>query len=241
MGYQAYHLCGGAGLKKKFKIAATIVNAGIPILSGAAAQHANYLPTAATTAGPFIGLGLDTATYSSVQGAVEGVVAVDVRPDLVIGMSISGGATEGTALTLLSNTSASSGGTTITDSTNVPTVDLNGGTVFAMSGGSSAPTNRSITAWTTADNFVVNEPFPVAIAVGDTFIAVPFNTGGSGADSGADGMGDATLTTLFTQVRQDIAVGDGVDVAIIDLVVTGVNFGRVYFTLRDHVFGVDTI
>ena len=238
MGSQAYHLSGGAPLKKRYRLGATVANAGIPILIGAAGDGANVLPTAATTAGPFIGMGLDTGTYSTVQGATEGTVFVDIRPDLVIRMLISGGATEGTALTLLSEDSGESAGLTLTDG-DVPATDLDGGTLFGIQG-ANAGQSRSITTFSSGTSVAVTVPFLNDIDAGDTFIAVPFNICGSG-DSGGDGMGDATLTTLFTQVRNDIAVGDGVDIVVVDVVVRSITEAWLYFTLRDHALNVDTI
>jgi len=239
MGTQAYHLCGGAGLKKKYKIAVTIANSGIPILIGAAANNAAVIPTATTTAGPFIGLGLDTATYSATQGDAEGIVSVDVRPDLVTRMTISGGAAEGTALTLITEETGESAGLVLT-SGDVGATDMDGGMLFRVSGGSTGE-SRSITAWSTGASITVVVPFTSDIDTGDTFIAVPFNTVGDGAASGGDGMGDATLTTLFTQVRGDIAVGDGVDIVVTDIVVKSTTQAFLYFTLRDHALNVDTI
>ena len=236
MGTQAYHLCGGAGLKKKYKIAVTIADPGIPILIGAAANNAAVIPTAATTAGPFIGLGLDTATYSATQGDAEGIVSVDIRPDLVTRMTISGGAAEGTALTLITEETGEAAGLVLT-SGDVGTTDMDGGMLFRVNTGES----RSITAFSSGASLTVVVPFTADIAVGDTFIAVPFNTVGDGAASGGDGMGDATLTTLFTQVRGDIAVGDGVDIVVTDVVVKSTTQAFLYFTLRDHALNVDTI
>ncbi len=240
MGQQAYHLCGGAGLKKKYKLAATVASRGIPILIGAAGDGANVLPTATTTAGPFIGLGLDTGVYSATQGDTEGIVSVDIRPDLVTRMTISGGATEGTALTVLTETSGESAGLTITDATNVGSLDLDGGLVFCIKG-ANASQSRTITTFSTGASIAVTVPFLNDIDAGDQFIAVPFNNTGDGAASGGDAMGDITLTTLFTQARQNIAVGDGIDVNITDLVVLSSSRAFVYFTLRDHALNVDTV
>src|SRR3990167_8646780 len=124
--FDSGHLGGGASLRKRYKIGATIATAGIPLISDGT-TFAGIVPCTTTNLDFTHGLGLDTGTYSTVQGDAEGLVTVSVRPDLIVRALMSGGATAGTALTLLSNTAASAGGTVVSD-TDVSANDMTGGT-----------------------------------------------------------------------------------------------------------------
>jgi hypothetical protein len=230
----AYHLSGGAPVLKKLKIAATIANAGVLVKGGAAGDGANVIPTTTTDATECYGLGIDSATYSTTQGAAEGIVTVDVRPDLIVAALMSGGATEGTALAILTNTSASAGGTVVT-AANVAANDMDGGTVWGRSG-NNVGLSRTITAHTASTSVTVTVPFPRAIAVDDTYLMCPWNVGGDGAASGADGHNVQT-TTLFTQADATIASGTGVEAAVIELELNGTSDSYVLFMVHDHVFG----
>jgi hypothetical protein len=225
------HLAGGASLLKKMKLGAASVNAGV-IVMGGAGTSLGVIPVTATSFANAYGLQLDPGAYSTAQG-VEGLVTVDVRPDLVIRARISGGATEGTAILTVTNTSASSGGTVVTAT--VGTHDIDGGTAFCISG-NNVGLSRSITAYSSNATVTVTVPFPRAIAVDDRFIVVPWNTAGTGAD-GADGCGFLQTSTVFTEARQDIASGTGGEVSITDLEFHESGDSYVYFKLRDHVHG----
>ena len=165
-----YYLTGGAGVVKKIKLAASVATAGVPIIGGSGAV-AGCIPATATNFTESLGLGLDTGTYTTTQSAsmVEGVVSVDIRPDLVIRSLLSGGATEGTALAVLTNTSASATGVTVTAVNVQASQDQKGGTVWCISG-NNVGQSRIITTHTSATLVTVTVPFPNAIAVGDTFL-----------------------------------------------------------------------
>jgi hypothetical protein len=224
------HLAGGASLLKKLKLGAAVANPGTPVMGGAGTSL-GVIPVTATSFINAYGLGLDPGTYSTTQGAVEGIVTVDVRPDLVVRARISGGATEGTAILTVTNTSASAGGTVVTAT--VGTHDIDGGTAFCISG-NNVGLSRSITAYSSNASCTVTVPFPRAIAVGDQFIVVPWNMHGTGAD-GADGCGFLQTTTVFTEARQDIASGTGGEVSITDMELKESGDSYVYFVFRDHV------
>jgi hypothetical protein len=236
----AGHLHGGASDISKFKIgaSATFATQGTPAIFDPAATLGLILATT-TSAVDAAGLALDTGVYSTTQGA-EGTIDVDIRPDLVIEALVSGAAAEGTALTLLSNTSASSGGTTITDA-DVGTNDMDGGTVWRYPGEQAdGNEHRSITTHNSATSFVVTVPFSTALAVGDQFLFVPYNKTGNGA-AGEDGCAFMQFTTNITQADGSIAAGTGAEVVVVDLVLRGRRNTTVRFKLRDHVYGTNTI
>ena len=225
------HLCGGASLRKRYKIGATIATAGIPVISDGT-TFAGIVPCTTTNLDFTHGLGLDTGTYSTVQGDAEGLVTVSVRPDLIVRALMSGGATAGTALTLLSNTAASAGGTVVTD-TDVSANDMTGGTLVCISGGNVGE-SRMITADTASVSATVTVPFPRAIAVGDEFFMIPYALMGDGTAT-TDGNSNLQTTTLFDQADASIASGTGGQVSVVELELNGRSDSYVLFVLDAHV------
>jgi hypothetical protein len=214
-----------------------MANAGI-IMIGGAGTSLGLIPCTTTSFDAAYGLSLDAGTYSTTQGAEEGLVTVDARPDLVIKALMSGGATEGTALTVLQSTSASAGGTVVTDA-DTGSADMDGGTVWGLSG-NNVGISRSITAHSGSTSITVTVPFPRAIATTDEYLFCPFNTAGTGA-GGADGAGFLQTSTLFTQADASIACGTGGKIAVVDLELKGRSDSYVMFVLRGHVYNSDDL
>ena len=229
--FGAGHLSGGAPVLKRYKIGATIANAGVPIISNGT-TFAGVVPATTTNLDFTHGLSVDTGTYSTTQGDAEGLVTVSVRPDLIVRALMSGGATEGTALTLLSNTSASAGGTTVTDA-DVSANDMTGGTVMCTAG-NNVGLSRMIVTHTGSTSLVVTVPFPRAIAVGDEFFMIPYALMGDGTVT-TDGNSNLQTSTLFTQADASIASGSGGQVSVVDLELNGRSDSYVLFVLDAHV------
>jgi hypothetical protein len=227
----AYHLAGGAPLLKKLKMGAAIANPGVVVIAGVTTAVGVIIATTTSAANAY-GLALDQATYSSTQGAEEGIVTVDVRPDLVVKALMSGGATENTALTVLQATSASAGGTTLADA-DVGSADMDGGILWGLSG-NNVGLSRSITAHTGGTSVVVTVPFPRAIATSDEYLFAPYNWVGTGG-AGADGPAAVQGTTLITQADASIASATGMEASVVDLELKGRSDSYVLFVLRDHV------
>ena len=234
---EAGHLGGGAGVHRRYKIAATIANLGIPAI--AATDAVGLRPATTTSFADSPGLILDTATYSAAQSAThaEGLVTVSVRDDVIIKALMSGAAAEGTALIVLSNTAASTDGLTITDA-DVGTADMVSGTVWGRSG-ANVGQSRVITTHTGSTSFGVTVAFLNDIAVGDEFLFCPWSMIGTGAAS-LDGVGNVQATTLFTQANAIIASGTGGRATVVDLELNGRSDSSVLFILGDQQFGVDT-
>lgn len=229
--YAAYHLAGGASLKMKMKLGAAMADPGI-IMIGGAGTSLGVIPCTTTSFANAYGLALDEGVYSATQGDAEGLVTVDVRPDLVIGALMTAGATEGTALTILQTTSASAGGTTITDA-DTGSADMDGGIVWGLSG-NNVGLSRGITAHTGSTSIVVTVPFPRAIATTDEYLFAPWNIAGTGA-AGADGPAAVQTSTLFTQADASIAAATGGEASVVELILKGRSDSFVLFKLRDHV------
>lgn len=232
-----YHLSSGASLLKKFKLGAAQANAGIPMIGGATTA-VGLIPCTTTSFADCFGLAIDRGIYSSTQGDAEGLVTMDIRPDLVVKARMSGSATEGVSLTTLSNTSASAGGTVVTDA-DVGAADFDGGLLVCISG-NNVGHSRSVTAMSGSTSATVTVPFPRAIAVGDEFFIIPYNMAGTGA-AGADGPGWVQTSTLFTEADASIASGTGGEVSVVDLELNGVANSYVLFRFRLHVHGSATL
>ena len=229
--FNAGHLSPGSPLLKKMKLGAAQANAGI-IVMGGAGTSVGVIPVTTTSFANAYGLAEDRGIYSTTQGDAEGLVTVNVRPDQVIKALMSGGATEGTALTVLVTTSASAGGTVVTDA-DVGSNDMDGGTVWGLSG-NNVGLSRGITAHSGSTSITVTVPFPRAIATSDEYLFCPYNIAGTGA-AGADGPGFLQTSTLFTQADASIASGTGGEVSVVDLELNGRSDSYVLFVLRDHV------
>ncbi len=242
-----YHMSGGAVLEKKYKLGGSIPNPGVPLIMTATTGNLTIGTTTSFAAA--VGLAIDTGVYSATQatnlasllangpGYSEGMITCSVRPDAIYGALMSGGATEGTALTVMTNTSASAGGTVLTAT--IQSNDIDGGTLWCI-GGNNAGLSRTITTHTSTTSLTVTVPFPYAIAVGDTFLACPWNMTGDGA-AGGDGPSNVQTTTLITQADATSAAGTGGKVVVSDLVLKGVSDSEVWFQLDDQVFKVSTV
>lgn len=225
-----FHLYGGAPLMRRTKIGASFANAGIVTINGAA----GVIPSTTTDFADSMGLALDTGTYSTTQGDAEGFVTVDIRPDAIIGALMSGGATEGTGLVVLSNTAAETAGTTITDA-DTGSNDMVSGTVWCISG-ANVGQSRPIATHNAATSFVVTVPFPNDIAAGDEFLFCPYNEAGL-----TDGAGNVQTTTLFTQADASIASGTGGLATVVELNLNGRYDSYVLFRLGDHIYDISSI
>lgn len=252
---EAGHLFGGASIYLRYPVRASVATAGVPIRS--VTDGVGVAVATTTACQDAVGLGLDTSTYSTTQADLDDgeaggagayrtisgldmgrVVTVSVRPDLIHKALISGGATEGTALQLLVNTSASAAGTTISD-TDVSSNDMTGGIVFCI-GGANLGHARFIATHNAATSVVVTVPFPRTIAVGDTFIMLPYTAFGTYA-SGLDGFGNVQLTTNLYQADGSIASGTGIEAMVFKLELNGASDSYVLYMLRDHQWNRHTV
>ena len=232
-----------------------MATAGVPVIA-----VTDAVGVAAGTTSSFadaVGLSKDTVTYSTTQADLNDpgsdlnigayntvygldagkVVTVSVRDDLEIKALVSGSSTAGAALTLLSNTATSSGGTVVTDA-DVGTADIVHGVVWCISGANVGHA-RVISAFSSATSVTVTVPFPRSIAIGDTFLWVPYNTFGTGA-SDIDGHGNLEPTTNIDGANGSIAVGTGGAVMVTYLELNGRSDTFVRFMLADHLLKVIT-
>lgn len=179
---------GGSGYQDtvQYKVSATISEGQIVIRDNTATfGGAGEVEIADATTGALntLGCAMDTGTYTATQAAdmTEGLVRVTQHPLAVWEFAISGATTSGTALiaatttpsNIFSNDTASTTGLLITD-TAVGTIQHAGGLIKGRTGANSGIYRKAVTQVNSTSVSVV-VPFPNDIAVGDTFIWVPFS------------------------------------------------------------------
>lgn len=228
----AYTLSGAPPLIKKYQIDATVSNIGVPLLIDTAGQAGLNAGTT-TSAADFIGMSLDTVTYTTTQGtgddSAERLVSVIIQPDVVWRALMSGGATESTALALRAVTTASAGGTAITTGESWTATEFDEGVTWCYDGANVGQA-RKITS-TSATAGTVTIPFDNATVVGDNFIRAPYWP-----------LATTTiqLTTNLFQADASIAVATGAEYVVVDMELNdisqdGRNTSRVLFMARDHI------
>lgn len=229
-----------------FKIAATLAAGTISLW---AAGNAGGIQVSVTTSlADAMGLVVaasqgQTLTYSTVQGATEGIATVIYDPFRIYEVRIVPSATAGTAYAnadgyFLTEDNGESAGTTITDG-QVGNADAEDGMVFGLTGANSVSdqnhrAKRIITAANSNTSIVVTVPFPNDIDAGDTFVYSQY----------APGVLAVQLTSDLTQADGTIAGGTGGDARVLKVRVETVKFGStvtapqlyLQMVLLDHAF-----
>jgi hypothetical protein len=202
---------------KKYDIGATFANGGV-MAESPGADEAGITPCSTTTAARVIGLAQDTATYVTGQ-QTDGTkaaryVSVVVNPNAIYGFLMSGGATEGTALTLFDVSTASTDGLTITTGDDWTSPQFDEGVVWGYDG-ANAGLYRKITT-TSATAAAVTVAFDYDTVVGDNFLRAPYWPADATALT-------AQFTTNLYQANASIAVGTGCAVTIYEMVLRDVS------------------
>lgn len=227
--YYAGSLSGeSAALLRRFKIGATVIAGQIVIYD--TANNGTILDPTTSAAADGFGFTLDAGTYSTTQGATEGDAMVAYNPFCIIGGSISGGTADSqdVALSITSNATANTAGTTIAD-TALPGDSFPGGLVYGLTGNNKG-LSRIATTVVSASSLVVTVPFPQTIAAADTFLVF----------AAAPGRTNLTITTNFDQCSQFYNVTSGLNCAVVDILIDDyiatAPSARCLFILRDHIF-----
>lgn len=227
---------------KKYQVSSTIL-AGVPVIQPAA--NSPGLDTCTTTncdnmvgctidrASDLQGNAQDYATAQQSDGSDPAVYcSVIINPDAVWAAKISGGATENTALTEQTVTTASTTGLDVTTGAEWSSPTYDEGVVWGYSGANAGIIRKLTSVSTTAGTVTV--AFPADIAVGDTFLRAPFFPGGAAT---------VTLTTLLTQIRADVAVATNtsalrlVEFRLLDQSMRGAYNSFALVKSGNHIFG----
>ena len=229
----AWSVSSGAAVARKCVVGATVANAGIPLLAPGAGVE-GLVNATADGAADFVGVAIDTATYTTAQSLVadiEAVATVIISPDAVFKAKMSGGGTENTALQIFTVITASSGGTApvLDDSVASPTMDE--GVIWGYSG-ANVGLKRRIESVSSATP-TITVPF-MPIAVGDQFLIAPY---------WFFGLQTVKLTTNLYQADASaaVAVNEGdvhfVEMDLRDKGENGTTNSYVYMVLSDHILG----
>lgn len=229
----AYAMSGAVGHVKKYQIAATVSNAGIPFLIPAA-DAAGVAQGTTTGATDFLGCGLDASvTYVTAQQtdgtSAERLVSIVVNPDAVWEALMSGGATEGTALTLYDVTTASATGLSVTTGDDWSSPQFDEGVLWGYDGANAKQARRITATSTTAATVTV--ALDRDTVVGDNFLRAPY---------WPIGTTTLQLTTNLYQADASIAVATGapyrvLEMTLNDLASNGRTNSYVRFIARDHI------
>lgn len=212
----AYDMSGTTNaVVRKYQVAATNTTVGMPFLIPAASGSGLVVATT-TGAVNMVGVNIDTAgTYVTAQQTdnsdTERAVSLIINPFAVYRMLMSGGATEGTALTLYDVTTASTDGLAVTTGDDWTNPEFDEGTVWGYDG-ANAGKARKITS-TSSTAATVTVAFPNDTVVGDNFLRCPYMP-----------LQGATiqLTTLLTQADASIAVATGAAFTPVELILNDI-------------------
>jgi hypothetical protein len=229
-------LYGGAEVMRRYHIGATFSNPGIITLDAGARN--GIIPTDATDFGDTIGLALTSGTYSATPSAGSlGTVEVSIRPDNIINATMSGGATEGTALTVMTNTAADTSTPDVVTSTDAAGADMTSGTIWRRQRhGNIAGLSewRIISAHSVGATVTMPVDLEYGIAVNDQFLMCPWTMLPQAGGTAAEGNGNLQTSAAFYQANAAIATGTGGVCAVYNLILRDTNNSEVEFVLTDH-------
>ena len=187
-------------LVRKFIIGDTVNQYQLACWAGLAGNGVLGDPASVNDYSEAIGVTQEAGTYSTTQGSGGQMVECTYDPLGVIHGHVSGGTaadtdwTDATDGNLMKNTSASSGGTVLSDA-DVGTSEFIGGYLIGLTG-NNANQVRVIDSHSDNTSETVDDPFDSAIAVNDTFLR-----------TFADGLQGIELTTNFVQFMGDAVAG----------------------------------
>jgi hypothetical protein len=226
----AYMLGGGAPLVMKHAIGDTHANAGV-VTTGPAEGEGGVILSTTTAMADSVGVTLDTGTFVTAQQtdgtSAERKVAIVISPDACFRALMSGGATEGTALTEYTISAAMTDGLTLTDSSiaDWTSPDFDEGSIFISSGVNQGQRRTIISGSGSVATLKV--AFDFDSAVDDKYMRTPWTA------LSAIALSLQSTTNLY-QADATIAVATGGDVKIIDQEFNTATDSFVIFTLNDH-------
>lgn len=227
----SYTLSGATPRLKKVILGEQSDVKGVPLVSGGAAK-AGPVKATTVTAVDFIGVQTNTPrqTYATAQKADgsdnASVAEVIVNADAVYRAKLCGGATSGTDLTAIAATAASTTGLTATFTALAGTYDE--GTLYCVSGANKGYSRRIASITTNVATMTV--AFPADIAIGDTFVALPF------APDTANQY--VQLTTDLTEINCAVGVDtDNANFRVLELKLDEVGNSYAMVIAADHIYG----
>lgn len=228
-------LSGGAPILKKYQIAQTVSNVGVPLLVADAAEAGLDLGITTEPFVDLVGANIDTATFVTAQqtdgSSAERTVTVVINPDAIYRNRLSGGATEGTALTQYTILTATTDGLDVTGSgVDFASPQFDEGAVWFYTGANTKQIRRIVA--TSSAVITVSPAFENDHQAGDIFLIAPYSPVPTDAQT-------MQVTTNLFEADASIAVGTGGAVSVIqykheDLAGDGTLQSYVDFVVPDH-------
>lgn len=233
----AYDLSGGStAVLRKYVVAATNTVLGRPYTKTEDGGVGIVLGTT-TAAADYIGVNIDAAgTYAAAQNS-DGtenakLTTLIINPLAVFRARLSGGATDGTALTARSVTTAQTDGLTVTHSGyNSSSPDMDEGTIWGYSG-ANAGIARKITGTANGTTTVILA-FPRDSAVDDQYLLAPIHPTRSIT---------AQLTTNCTEIDASAAISGDATIVVTEMLLNDLSGGGLtnsyaFIQFADSLFG----
>lgn len=232
----AYSLDGGVPVLKRYQVGATNTVIGRPYVK-CAADEVGITLGSTTNATDFIGVNVDAAgTYAAAQNADGSdnakYTTLIVNPLAVYRARLSGGATDGTALTARTVTTASTDGLSVTHSAfDASSPEMDEGVIWGLTG-ANAGVYRKITSTGTTSTTVILA-FPRDDAAGDTYAVAPIYPTRSIV---------AQLTTNCTEIDATAAIASDCEMIVVEMLLNDeANYGRTrsfaFIQFADNLFG----
>ena len=208
-----FDLSGGStAVLKKYHVAATNTVVGRPYLKTADGGVGVVLGTT-TGAVDFIGVNIDApGTYAAGQNSDGSenakTVTLIMNPTAVYKARLSGGSTDGTALSARSVTTASTDGLTVTHSAyDASSPEMDEGTIWGLTGANAGIVRKVTSTSSTATTVIL--AFPRDTAVGDTFALAPIHPTRSIT---------AQLTTNCTEIDASAAISGDATIVVVEMI-----------------------
>jgi len=229
------HMYGGAGKYRRFITGADFANDGVLAMDPGATTYTGLIPITNASFADTMGLGQETSTFDASPAAgLTALVTVDYRPDAIIQARISGSGTEGAALPIMTQTSASA---TVLSSTDSSADDQVSGTVWIYPGrGMEAGDDqwRNIQSDTASVSLTITHQFDHTMAVGERFLQCPYAFTAQEGTTASDGALAVTTTTLLTEADYSVVAGAGGVCHIVNIGMRDELSSYVEFLLSDH-------
>ena len=232
----AYDLSGNSvPIMKRYAVAATNTVLGRHYLKTADGGVGIVLGTT-TGAVDAIGVNVDAAgTYAAGQNSDGSdnakYTSIIINPFAVYRARLSGGATDGTALTARTVTTASTDGLSVTHSAyDASSPEMDEGTIWGYSGANAGVARKITSTSTTATTVIL--AFPRDTAVGDEFLLAPIHPTRSIT---------AQFTTNCTEVDASAAISGDATVVVTEMLLNdisgnGLRASYAYIQLCDNLF-----
>lgn len=226
----SYTLSGTTPNIRKVQLGEQSDVAGVPLIAGGAAKP-GPVKASTTAAADLLGIQINvpSETYAVAQntdGSENASMAqIITNPDAVYKVLLSGGATSSTALTTHTENTGSTSGLVVT----VTSLSLGDeGTIHCVTGANAGISRRI--ASIAANAATVTLAFPKDIAVGDTFIVVPY------APDTADQY--VQLTTDLTQLDASVTTDtDNANFRVVEMKLNSETDSYAYVIAADHLYG----